>query len=103
MDLVADGYQDSDLPERYKVLIGYIDAFITGPSELSDDLRARMREQFTDEQILECTLYNAIAAAFSKMIVAIGTEPDSMPELAVVDMQALVDGNRALVHNERTA
>jgi hypothetical protein len=51
-----DRYETSDLEERLKVMLRYVDAFITSPGSISGGLAADLRHHFTREQIVEMTL-----------------------------------------------
>jgi alkylhydroperoxidase family enzyme len=76
--LVDEGYEESGLPERSKALLAYMDVFLHHPASLPDDVRERLRAEFTDEEILECTLYAAVASGFSRMLIVLGGEPQEM-------------------------
>lgn len=51
-----DDYERSGLEERLKVLLRYVDAFVSGPSSVGDDLRADLNRYFTPAQIVEASL-----------------------------------------------
>ena len=44
---MSDGFEESDLPQRYKLAIRYADVLITDPKDLDDDLRAELLDEFT--------------------------------------------------------
>lgn len=76
VELIEDGYESSDLPERLKLAVRYTDVLITDPSTLTDEMRAELAETFTPEQIVELTATVTIASAFSKAAVAWGPPPE---------------------------
>jgi alkylhydroperoxidase family enzyme len=82
VDDVGDGYEGSDLPERYKLVIRYADVLITDPKDLTDDLRAALLAEFTGAEIVELTATITTAMGFSKAAVAWGPPP-GMPVLVV--------------------
>jgi alkylhydroperoxidase family enzyme len=54
--LAVPRYRDSDLfTEREKVALDYTVAVMRTPVEVTDELFARMKEHFTDEQLVELT------------------------------------------------
>jgi alkylhydroperoxidase family enzyme len=79
--LIDDGYDDTDLPNRWKLAIGLADALIAD-ARVPAELRAGLLAEFTDEQIVELTATNATAIAFSKASVAFGA-PDDMALMVV--------------------
>lgn len=82
VELIEDGYEESDLPPKLKLAVRYTDVLITDPSALTDELRAELAEVFTPEQIVELTATVTIASAFSKAAVAWGPPP-SIPITSV--------------------
>ena len=82
VDGIDDGYEASDLPERFKLAIRYADVLITDPKALTDDLRAALLAEFTPAQIVELTATITAAMGFSKAAVAFGPPPE-MPLLVV--------------------
>ena len=64
-------------------MIAYSDVFLRGGRGLTDELRAEMLRHFTPAQIVELTTCLALVMGFSKIAVALGTAPDSMPTMVV--------------------
>jgi AhpD family alkylhydroperoxidase len=74
-----DHYETSDLPERQKVALRLVDAFIWRPSDLSDDLVAQVQAQFTDVEIAEL-LVDITKWSTQKIHVTLGTDgTDRLP------------------------
>lgn len=71
-----DHYADSDLDERLKVLLQYVDAFISSPSAIGADLAARLSRSYTVEQIVEISL-DVMKFSTQKIHVTLGL--DTMP------------------------
>jgi alkylhydroperoxidase family enzyme len=82
VDEINDGYNASDLPQRYKLALRFADVIIDDPSGMPADLQDAMCHQFTSEEIVELAMTTALAMAFSKAAVAWGPPPD-MPVLEV--------------------
>lgn len=79
--LVADGYENSGLPERWKLAIRLADALI-GDARVDTELRAALLAEFSPEEIVELTATITTAIAFSKAAVAFGAPPE-MPLVVV--------------------
>jgi alkylhydroperoxidase family enzyme len=87
--LIEDGYDDTELPARWKLAIRLADALIAD-ARVDEALRAALLDEFDDAEIVELTATIATAIAFSKASVAFGA-PDDMP-LMVVPTPA-IDGD----------
>lgn len=81
--LIEDGFEDSALDARSKLVIRYADVFLKNPGGLTDELRADMRREFSPEQIVELTAGLALFMGFSKIAVAIGGMPESLPTMVM--------------------
>ena len=97
--LALPRYRDSDLfTEREKLALDYTAAVMRTPVEVTDELFARMKEHFSDEQLVEITAlltlvnldrFNAAfgigSAGFSEGMVCVPPDrPDSNPALASI-------------------
>ena len=82
VDEIVDGYAESELPDRYKLVIRYADALILDPAGIDGDLRDALAREFTAAEIVELTATITTAIAFSKASVAFGA-PDEMPLVVV--------------------
>jgi alkylhydroperoxidase family enzyme len=81
VDLIVDGYADSELPERWKLAIRLADALIAD-ARIDPELRADLLAEFDATEIVELTATITTAIAFSKAAVAFGA-PEEMPLLVV--------------------
>jgi alkylhydroperoxidase family enzyme len=81
VDLIVDGYEATDLPERWKLAIRLADALIAD-ARIDDGLRAALLAEFSAGEIVELTATITTAIAFSKAAVALGA-PDEMPLIVV--------------------
>jgi alkylhydroperoxidase family enzyme len=82
VDCITDGFETSDLAERWKLTIRYADVLIVDPKGVDDELRAALLAEFTAVELVELTATITTAIAFSKAAVAFGAPPE-MPVLAV--------------------
>jgi len=83
VDLIADGYQASALPARWKLAIRYTDALLALPDAPIDPaLRRDLLAELSPAEVVELTATITTAIAFSKAAVALGA-PAEMPRLEV--------------------
>jgi alkylhydroperoxidase family enzyme len=82
VDGIADGFDESALPERYKLAIRLTDVIIHDPTGMSDDLRHDLAREFSPAEIVELALTAAMASAFSKAAIAWGP-PGAIPVMEV--------------------
>ena len=80
---IEDGYEESRLSERDKAAIALTDAIIGDPRRVSPELQARLRAQFSDPEIVEMALGVGLFMGLSKVLIALGMEPEEM-ETAIV-------------------
>jgi len=80
--LIADGFETSALPARWKLAIRSTDALLALPAPIDPALRAAMRAEFDAAELAELTLTVTTAIAFSKAAVTFGAPPE-MPVLEV--------------------
>jgi len=83
VDQITDDFEVSDLCERDKLILRYTDKFLKDPGGLTDDIKAQMRDTFSDEQIVELTAGLALFMGFSKIAVSLGGMPDSLPRMVM--------------------
>ena len=63
-----------------KLVLEYAEAMTRTPTEVSDDLVARMREQFADRQLVELTATIALENFRARFNDALGVEPSGFSE-----------------------
>jgi AhpD family alkylhydroperoxidase len=80
---ISDGFEHSTLSESQKAVIRYTDVFLTAPAEITPELQADMRKYFTAEQIVELSVGLALFLGFSKIAVALGQAPQTMPTTVI--------------------
>ena len=83
VDLIRDGYEDSPLSDRHKVVLRYTDAYLVDPGGRDRDLQERMTEMFSPAEIVELTLALAMFLGMAKVLISLGTEPESMDTLVI--------------------
>ena len=79
VDCIRDGYEQSDLTARQKLVLRYVDAFLASPGEIDGELRRELLAHFTPAQLVELTAAVALFMGFSKIAVALGGLPDTIP------------------------
>jgi len=75
---IADGYEESALSERDKTAIALTDAIIGDPRQVSPELQTRLREHFSDPEIVEMSLGVGLFMSLSKVLITLGMEPEEM-------------------------
>jgi alkylhydroperoxidase family enzyme len=63
------------------LILAYTDLFLHNPGGISDDMKSRMRSNFSDQQIVELTAGLALFMGFSKIAVSLGGMPDQLPRM----------------------
>jgi hypothetical protein len=66
--------EGSGLPRRLTTILTWADTFAQDPGGVTDELRAAMIEQFSQQTILECMVYTIIGLNMSKTMIALGVE-----------------------------
>ena len=79
---IDDGFEQSALPERYKLAIRLTDVVVNDPRGMTPTLRSALSEEFSPAEIVELLLTTALASAFAKAAIAWGP-PAGMPVLEV--------------------
>lgn len=76
--LVEDGYDESPLAERYRAALVFADAYlqVTGPPP--PEVQARISAQLADAELTELGVGLALFHGFSKLLIALGCEPEEM-------------------------
>lgn len=81
---IGDDFERSALlDDRQKLVIRYVDAFLDDPAGLDDEVREEMLREFSPAEIVELTAGIALFLGFSKIAVALGQAPASMPTTVV--------------------
>ena len=73
---VARYYDSDDFTPREKLAIEYAEQFAIDPSQVSDDFMTRMRDLFSDVEILELTATNAFCVGFGRALAVLDVQRD---------------------------
>jgi AhpD family alkylhydroperoxidase len=77
VDEIRDGFEEGALPERFKLVLRFVDVLLgPAPGAVDEALAARLRAELAPAEIVELALTTAIAQGFSKAAVAWGPAPD---------------------------
>ena len=82
MDEIRDGYAESELTPRQKATLALTDAILAQPSGSDapdEELRRALLTNFRPDEIVELAAGVALFMGFSKIAVALGQAPASMP------------------------
>jgi len=69
-------YESSDLPERVKAALRLADAISLAPDVVDEDFYRRLREHFSDDQILDLGMSVAFFSGWQRFIEAFKIVPD---------------------------
>jgi alkylhydroperoxidase family enzyme len=84
VDLVADGYEDTDLPDAHKAVIALTDIFLTDPGAGPDDTtKEALLAHYGSAGTVELVVGLALFMGFSKIAVALGAFPDDFPTTVI--------------------
>ncbi len=76
--MVDDGFETSELDARHKTALEFADAFLGAAGPPPATARVRITEQFSGEEIAEMGIGLALFHGFSKLLIAVGAEPEQM-------------------------
>lgn len=79
VDQIRDGYESSALSDRQKLILRFTDVFLDDPHAIDTELQRAMRAEFSTAEIVELTAGLALFMGFSKIAVALGGMPESLP------------------------
>ena len=77
-DQVSDDYASSDLTPRMKTALEFTDHMLLRPGPLPAALQAEVEDAFDQGELVELALGLGLFHGFSKMLIALGLEPDQM-------------------------
>ena len=75
---VEDGWAASTLPERHKKALVLADAFLGASGPPPEQDQVRLRAEFSEPELVELGIGLALFHGFSKMLIALGLEPEHM-------------------------
>lgn len=100
--MIDDGYGDSDLPQRWKLALGFADRFLTNPRPATPAEQADLDDEFGRPELTELALGLGLFHGFSKVLIALGQEPETM-ETTVYPTPAFQTGAPQLSLDDRHA
>ena len=81
--MIEDGYRDSALSEREKLILAFTDQFLNDPGGLGESLRAELLAVFSTQELVHLSMVVAHFSGFSRCAVALGGMPDSLPIMEI--------------------
>jgi len=79
---VADFHRDDRYTAQEKLAIDYAERFAVAHTAIDDEFFARLREQFTDEEILDLTICIAAFIALGRTLNVLGIEDTSLTDVS---------------------
>jgi alkylhydroperoxidase family enzyme len=83
VERIDDGFATSDLSGTEKLVLAFADVYLRDPGHFDPQLIARLRAQFSDEQICHMAISLATFNASSRCAVSLGGMPDCLPVMEV--------------------
>lgn len=80
---IEDGFHDSDLSQREKLIIAFTDQFLTDPGGLSAALKEELLEAFSSQELVHLSLVVAHFSGFSRCAVSLGGMPEELPIMEI--------------------
>lgn len=78
VELVTDGHDAADLPPDWHAALRLADRLITDPSPLTSEERTDLGNHFSPADQAELALSVGLFVGFSKLVIALGLEPEHM-------------------------
>jgi len=78
VELIDGNWGDSDLSDDFLAALKFTDHFILTPGPVPDEIRSSLLSSFTQKEIAELSIGVALFHGFSKMLIALGREPEEM-------------------------
>ncbi len=78
VDQIDDAWHGSGLSERQKAAPAFADAFLDADGPMDDAVRDAFESEFSPEQQTEIGVGLALFHGFSKVLIALGCEPEEM-------------------------
>lgn len=91
-DEVDDAFTESSLPHRWKTSLAFTDHMLQSPGPMPVELRAEVDAAFDDGELVELALGLGLFHGFSKMLIALGLEPDQMDTTVLPTPAPVNDG-----------
>jgi alkylhydroperoxidase family enzyme len=83
LDMVTDGYEDSELSERQIAALKLADAVLFDARSLTAEAQSQVMSQFSDGEVVGLALATGFFMAMSKLIIVFGLEPEEMETTVV--------------------
>jgi alkylhydroperoxidase family enzyme len=79
-------YENSDLPDREKMALRFADIILSDPQKLDEAFFNRMKEHFTEEQIIDMGMGVGFLHGTQRFIESMGIVPESYNEGAYCEL-----------------
>lgn len=81
--MIEDGFRDSVLTPREKLIIAFTDQFLDDPAGLADSLKLELMAHFTADELVHLSMAVAHFSGFSRCAVSLGGMPDELPIMEI--------------------
>jgi alkylhydroperoxidase family enzyme len=83
VEQIEDGYRDSGLSEREKLILAYTDQYLDDPGGLTIELKRALTAVFSPAELVHLSMVICFLNGFSRCAVALGGMPERMPLMEV--------------------
>ncbi|NND66560.1 MAG: carboxymuconolactone decarboxylase family protein [Halioglobus sp.] len=81
--MIDEGYRDSGLSEREKLIVAFVDQYYDAPGTMSKALRNELQAGFSARELAHLSLAIAHFSGFSRCAVALGGMPADLPVMEI--------------------
>ncbi len=74
---VADGYEESDLPQRTKAVLRWADSYLGDPAHVDPAVREAVRAEIGQDGEVELAYALGLFRSFAKVLISLGLEPEA--------------------------
>ncbi len=78
VDQIDDGHAGSALSNRLKLALQFADAFLAASGPPTPDVQEALLDEFSEAELVEMSIGLAMFHGVSKMLIALGCEPEQM-------------------------
>ncbi|MFN3258151.1 MAG: carboxymuconolactone decarboxylase family protein [Ilumatobacter sp.] len=78
VDAIDDGWTETSLSDRHKAALGFADAYLDADGPMTAPVKAAFEAEFDDAEQAELGVGLALFHGFSKVLIAMGCEPEEM-------------------------
>ena len=83
VSMIEDDFQQSALTAREKLILAFTDQYLNDPAAISEELKAQLKSEFSEQELIHLSLVVAYFSGFSRCAVSLGGMPDELPVMEI--------------------